>query len=108
MHVLSVMITRSVSTLQGFTGEFCQFSSLYCASSPCLHGGECEPTETGFHCYCPSGLGGLTCEQDIRNECDARPCQHNGHCMDRPGTYTESTCLMCQSRDICILALLIC
>ena len=34
-----------------------------CESSPCLNGGSCTNTDTGFTCDCAEGWRGDTCEE---------------------------------------------
>uniref|UniRef100_A0A8C4Q720 Agrin n=1 Tax=Eptatretus burgeri TaxID=7764 RepID=A0A8C4Q720_EPTBU len=36
-----------------------------CFKNPCLHGGTCHPSRSGYLCCCPLGRGGSVCEQDI-------------------------------------------
>ena len=41
----------------------------------------------GFLCACPPGFSGLSCEVNT-DECEARPCQNGGTCLDGLNTYT--------------------
>ena len=34
-----------------------------CESAPCLNGGSCTNTDTGFTCTCAEGWRGNTCEE---------------------------------------------
>ena len=34
-----------------------------CEAMPCLNGGSCTNTKTGFTCYCAEGWRGNTCEE---------------------------------------------
>ena len=39
-----------------------------------------------FTCLCLPGFTGIYCQHDI-NECDSKPCQNGGTCLDSYGTY---------------------
>ena len=70
-------------TLQGYSGDRCEFTHVLCDSSPCQNGATCIPTSTGFRCACPSGTAGDLCEFDTVDDCLSSPCQHAGTCLDR-------------------------
>ena len=45
------------------TNVFYLFSLIAaCINSPCLNGGICELTDTGFECMCPAEYTGTTCD----------------------------------------------
>ncbi|KAL5105145.1 Delta-like protein 1 [Taenia crassiceps] len=79
----------------GFYGSNCQFNQTECWQNPCqgnksvciplnnvLKGG-LQPAKVGinFRCECQPGLNGMNCERKVR-QCDARPCQHDGKCVE--------------------------
>ena len=60
-----------------------------CQPNPCLNGGTCSPTPSGYMCYCDEGYKGDTCEGKgysstkivavmVSNESDAK---HNRNLM---------------------------
>ncbi|XP_069115040.1 basement membrane-specific heparan sulfate proteoglycan core protein-like isoform X2 [Argopecten irradians] len=60
-----------------------------CMSQPCRNGGLCRPAnnDQGFHCICPEGFTGRTCEV-TGEKCYPNACGPEGQCMnleDRPG-----------------------
>ncbi|XP_049322590.1 protein crumbs homolog 2a [Astyanax mexicanus] len=59
--------------------------SSVCRPQPCQHGGTCEDLFHHFHCACPLGWEGLTCEIDT-DECASGPCVH-GNCRDKLGGF---------------------
>ena len=75
-----------------------------CADSPCRNGGTCIDGIDSFHCVCPKGYEGLTCDHsklflffkkyqfvleldcqivcvDV-DDCAGNPCRNNGTCVD--------------------------
>ena len=42
-------------------------AKLYCASSPCEHGGACEEIENNYQCQCKTGYMGYNCEGKIND-----------------------------------------
>lgn len=36
-----------------FSGEHCELGDSPCESKPCLHGGTCTLSATGYSCHCP-------------------------------------------------------
>ncbi|XP_044765339.1 LOW QUALITY PROTEIN: cubilin-like [Coccinella septempunctata] len=62
-----------------------------CASGPCKNGGTCQDLFGHYHCSCPNGWEGLSCEKDV-NECALfnstdLGCQNGGICRNKPGSY---------------------
>jgi hypothetical protein len=51
----------------GFSGTFCQTSSLNCQSSPCLNGATCTNVGNalGYTCRCAVGFSGINCQTSI-------------------------------------------
>ncbi|XP_075412421.1 protein HEG homolog 1 isoform X1 [Tenrec ecaudatus] len=60
-----------------------------CASSPCLHDGNCtvEATRRGYHCVCPPSWQGDDCSVDV-NECLLNPCPPLATCDNTQGSFT--------------------
>ncbi|EDV46242.2 cubilin homolog [Drosophila erecta] len=63
-----------------------------CASGPCVNGGTCYNTYTGFRCQCRSAFEGTKCEVDV-NECALYEgtdlgCQNGGQCQNQFGSYS--------------------
>jgi len=54
----------------------------FCASSPCLNGGQCIPTDGSFKCECATGFDGRICELDATVCHTQQPC----------GTSFDSKC----------------
>ncbi|GFQ74088.1 fat-like cadherin-related tumor suppressor homolog [Trichonephila clavata] len=50
-----------------------------CSSQPCLNGGTCVPTNSGFTCQCLSRYQGSHCEIDL-DPCASNPCLNGGMC----------------------------
>ncbi|KAJ8300989.1 hypothetical protein KUTeg_022508, partial [Tegillarca granosa] len=62
-----------------------------CLSGPCHAGASCEtsPINGSAVCSCIPGWVGSDCSQNV-NECSESPnspCEHNGTCVDTPGSY---------------------
>ncbi|XP_071496591.1 tissue-type plasminogen activator-like [Diadema antillarum] len=65
-----------------------------CLSQPCLRGGTCKETDTGFVCNCLANFTGIRCDDDL-NEClqtgSSYPCDPiNGLCINFHGSYSCS------------------
>ena len=50
-----------------------------CASSPCLNGGICVSTQSGYACQCIPGYTGANC-QIYADMCASGPCLNGGTC----------------------------
>lgn len=62
-----------------------------CSSDPCKNGGTCVDLYKRFHCLCPEGWAGASCEMDI-DECYGLAgtdlgCQNKADCINTPGSY---------------------
>ncbi|XP_033627827.1 delta-like protein 1 [Asterias rubens] len=62
---------------EGFTGNRCETTD-YCSTDPCVNGGTCINTLTGFSCSCPDGYTGNTCSMNV---CPADVCKNGGTCV---------------------------
>ena len=62
-----------------FAGRHCLETA--CDARPCLNGGVCGLTATGFACKCPTGFGGTTCGERVR-PCSRWPCGRHGICEE--------------------------
>ncbi|XP_059225289.1 cubilin homolog [Stomoxys calcitrans] len=65
------------------------------ATEPCKNGGTCYDSYKGYHCECPEGWKGKTCEEDV-DECylwagTDLGCQNNAACSNTPGIF-KCTC----------------
>ncbi|XP_060526655.1 fat-like cadherin-related tumor suppressor homolog isoform X2 [Cylas formicarius] len=50
-----------------------------CGSQPCMNGGTCRETKTGFDCECHARYKGTLCELDT-DPCASGPCLYGGKC----------------------------
>ncbi|KAG8186896.1 hypothetical protein JTE90_023783 [Oedothorax gibbosus] len=57
-----------------------------CSSQPCLNGGTCIPTKSGFACQCLSRYEGGQCEIDL-DPCASNPCLNGGMCHNVDHRY---------------------
>jgi len=69
----------------------------WCASQPCLNGGQCSHTETHYQCQCAPGFDGDNCELD------ARICQTQQPCGQSPDSRCQSFRTGAALQHICIL-----
>nr|XP_040016604.1 protein jagged-2b isoform X4 [Gasterosteus aculeatus aculeatus] len=69
-------------------GLLCDKDLNYCGRhQPCVNGGTCMNTEPDeFHCACPPGYSGKTCQIDA-NECAGKPCVNAFACKNFIGGY---------------------
>ncbi|KPP67350.1 zonadhesin-like [Scleropages formosus] len=51
-----------VCTIYNFTRDC--YKQSPCLSSPCLNGGTCQESDSGFTCLCPEGFEGTLCEAE--------------------------------------------
>ncbi|XP_031337329.1 fat-like cadherin-related tumor suppressor homolog isoform X2 [Photinus pyralis] len=59
-----------------------------CGSQPCMNGGTCKDTGTGYECQCHSRFTGVMCEIDT-DPCASGPCLYGGKCIvNLVGDYT--------------------
>ncbi|KAJ4436335.1 hypothetical protein ANN_18966 [Periplaneta americana] len=58
-------------------------SSLACLSNPCFGSATCIEHKDKWHCLCPSGFVGVTCEQSV---CEVNPCQFGSTCVPYPAS----------------------
>uniref|UniRef100_A0A672V0E1 Neurogenic locus notch homolog protein 1 n=1 Tax=Strigops habroptila TaxID=2489341 RepID=A0A672V0E1_STRHB len=84
----SVLVwVRSHRRCMCYEGVYCEINTDECASSPCLHNGNCLDKINEFHCECPTGFNGHLCQFDI-DECASTPCKNGAKCVDGPNTYS--------------------
>ena len=57
----SYYIITSIKILGGFSGTYCQNSNA-CNNNPCMNGGTCQPTSSGYICLCQNFFKGTNCE----------------------------------------------
>ncbi|KAM9364956.1 protein eyes shut homolog [Pholidichthys leucotaenia] len=73
----------------GFKGKDCSVDTDLCSFGLCSeHTLTCAETKDGknFSCTCKHGFGGSFCEVNL-NECESKPCQNGGICVDGIGLY---------------------
>ena len=85
--LIFLLMDDCITYVQGYSGDRCQFTHVFCDSSPCQNGATCVPTSTSFYCSCLSGTAGERCEFDTVDDCLSAPCRHGGTCLDRPGGH---------------------
>ncbi|XP_013116992.2 cubilin homolog [Stomoxys calcitrans] len=81
------------------------------ATNPCKNGGTCFDGYKDYHCECPEGWRGKTCQEDV-DECylwagSDLGCQNNAICTNTPGGY-KCTCPKGFTGTHCRLRTLIC
>uniref|UniRef100_A0A8D0KTB8 FAT atypical cadherin 2 n=1 Tax=Strix occidentalis caurina TaxID=311401 RepID=A0A8D0KTB8_STROC len=62
-----------------FSGEHCELGDSPCESKPCLHGGTCTLSATGYSCHCAG------CHSPSP-ECQDNPCRNAGRCVSTQGS----------------------
>lgn len=50
--------------MAAYTGDQCEFN-LGCDSSPCMNGGTCFITNTGYECTCRPDFSGSNCDVEV-------------------------------------------
>ncbi|XP_077468678.1 protein eyes shut homolog isoform X2 [Stigmatopora argus] len=73
----------------GFKGKDCSIDIDLCILGMCTqHTLMCTETQDGQNvsCVCERGFGGSFCEVNL-NECESKPCQNNGVCVDGTDHY---------------------
>ncbi|XP_061546314.1 protein eyes shut homolog isoform X4 [Phycodurus eques] len=73
----------------GFKGKDCSIDIDLCAFGMCTEQTLiCTETKDGQNvsCICERGFGGSLCEVNL-NECESKPCQNNGVCVDGTDLY---------------------
>ncbi|XP_044259258.1 fat-like cadherin-related tumor suppressor homolog isoform X6 [Tribolium madens] len=86
---------NSVAVLKRFANvEFsCDVNNVLippgpCGSQPCMNGGTCHETTTGYECSCHTRFTGTLCELDM-DPCASAPCLNGGKCISTvPGDYS--------------------
>ncbi|XP_028179352.1 protein eyes shut [Ostrinia furnacalis] len=63
--------------------EVSECSSLACLSGPCLNGGSCSDSGSGYTCSCANGWTGVHCNESV---CENNPCHAGGSCVRHPGS----------------------
>uniref|UniRef100_A0A673CAD7 Delta-like protein n=1 Tax=Sphaeramia orbicularis TaxID=375764 RepID=A0A673CAD7_9TELE len=66
-----------------YGGQLCDKDLNTCGTKqPCLNGGTCSNTGPDkYHCSCPDGFSGVTCERADRS-CRSNPCRNGGSCSE--------------------------
>ena len=62
VYVNDQLLDMADFLLENGTTEECPETSS-CQSAPCLNGGTCRETYSGFECVCPPGRAGSKCER---------------------------------------------
>ncbi|KAK6192343.1 hypothetical protein SNE40_003825 [Patella caerulea] len=77
------------SCLASHTGPRCETpvgsTNTVCNTNPCLNGGVCSPSTSGYTCACPSNYIGNKCE--TYNFCSSTPCNNGGVCYNEVSNY---------------------
>ncbi|XP_038074969.1 scavenger receptor cysteine-rich domain superfamily protein-like [Patiria miniata] len=61
-YLLSGSTVRICQADFTWTGQQAECKEDFCGAGPCINGGTCSNTHTGFICQCPAGYEGPTCE----------------------------------------------
>ena len=72
--------------MTGYNGSRCEVNPDDCVGVSCVHG-SCVDGADDYRCQCEPGYAGRLCDREI-NECDGRPCQNGGTCLDQLNYYT--------------------
>ncbi|XP_068707230.1 fibropellin-1-like [Montipora foliosa] len=78
----------------------------YCTSAPCLNGGTCKETNSGYNCLCKSRFRGPNCE--VENHCRPKnPCSNGGLCVEEDDGYKcrckiGYTGVNCEEKEQCV------
>ena len=70
-----------------------------CADMPCANGGTCMPNGKHFHCSCPIGYFGKTCEGSM--PCERSPCHNGGRCTNIDSKRFQCACKLNYVGDHC-------
>ncbi|KAI6243858.1 hypothetical protein M3Y99_00051100 [Aphelenchoides fujianensis] len=71
-----------------YTGVNCEIDLDSCASNPCPHGIPCHNLYNDFHCTCPPGFTGKTCQmRGDWDPCVTSPCGPFGRCERHKSTF---------------------
>lgn len=79
-----------VNCTAGWTGQNCSVSIDYCNTKPCLNGGICNSSTSGYSCSCINDFTGSTCESPP-NYCISYTCQNGGTCLSN-SVNRNATC----------------
>ena len=64
----------------GYEGDDCTIDEDECASSPCLHDGNCTDSIDGFACACSADWAGDRCQTNAACAAQSDPCNDHGGC----------------------------
>ncbi|KAI6227030.1 hypothetical protein M3Y95_00683900 [Aphelenchoides besseyi] len=71
-----------------YTGANCEIDLNACAGNPCPHGIQCHNLYNDFHCSCPPGFTGKTCQMRGNwDPCVTSPCGSFGRCERHGSTF---------------------
>jgi hypothetical protein len=72
-----------------YTGANCEIDLNACASQPCPNGIKCHNLYNDYHCSCPHGFTGKSCQ--LRGDfdpCLTSPCGSYGTCIQNKSSFT--------------------